>query len=311
MSWNYVVTAHKASNVTHSLACHFTAPDDLNLVVSKCTHLEIFRVTPEGLEPMHDVPLYGRIATLEVWRPPGAAQDELFVSTERFGFCVLAYEGGDIVTRAHGDLSDRVGKPCDNGQLCAIEPECRMIGLHMYDGLFKVIPGKLRSSDDAFNKLLEELKVHDVAFLHVNPKPTLALLYEDTKELKHLKTNEVLLKEKDFGDGPWQLSQVRPIPSPPRRLPRLPSAPPSPPPLPPIAGGGGRRAPRPREALARRPRHRRAHDHALQRRRHVTSPSTFRPSRRWAPSIPTAAASSSATTSAASSCSSSSTSAAR
>ena len=161
MSWNYVVTAHKASNVTHSLACHFTAPDDLNLVVSKCTHLEIFRVTPEGLEPMHDVPLYGRIATLEVWRPPGAAQDELFVSTERFGFCVLAYEGGDIVTRAHGDLSDRVGKPCDNGQLCAIEPECRMIGLHMYDGLFKVIPGKLRSSDDAFNIRLEELKVHD------------------------------------------------------------------------------------------------------------------------------------------------------
>ena len=235
MSWNYVVTAHKASNVTHSLACHFTAPDDLNLVVSKCTHLEIFRVTPEGLEPMHDVPLYGRIATLEVWRPPGAAQDELFVSTERFGFCVLAYEGGDIVTRAHGDLSDRVGKPCDNGQLCAIEPECRMIGLHMYDGLFKVIPGKLRSSDDAFNIRLEELKVHDarnsaqfgailrnslrrphppplkvhdVAFLHGYPKPTLALLYEDTKELKHLKTYEVLLKEKDFGDGPWQLSQV-------------------------------------------------------------------------------------------------------
>ena len=94
MSWNYVVTAHKASNVTHSLACHFTAPDDLNLVVSKCTHLEIFRVTPEGLEPMHDVPLYGRIATLEVWRPPGAAQDEMYVRTERFGFCVLAYEGG-------------------------------------------------------------------------------------------------------------------------------------------------------------------------------------------------------------------------
>ena len=225
MSWNYVVTAHKASNVTHSLACHFTAPDDLNLVVSKCTHLEIFRVTPEGLEPMHDVPLYGRIATLEVWRPPGAAQDELFVSTERFGFCVLAYEGGDIVTRAHGDLSDRVGKPCDNGQLCAIEPECRMIGLHMYDGLFKVIPGKLRSSDDAFNIRLEELKVHDVAFLHGYPKPTLALLYEDTKELKHLKTYEVLLKEKDFGDGPWQLSQVRPIPSPPRRLPRLHASP--------------------------------------------------------------------------------------
>ena len=111
--------------------------------------------------------------------------------------------------------------------------------------------------------------MHDVAFLHGYPKPTLALLYEDTKELKHLKTYEVLLKEKDFGDGPWQLSQVRPIPSPPRRLPRLPCAPrsPPPPPLPPNEGGGGRRAPRPREALARRPRHRRAHDHALQRRR--------------------------------------------
>ena len=124
------------------------------------------------------------------------------MSTERFGFCVLAYEGGDIVTRAHGDLSDRVGKPCGNGQPCAIEPECRMIGLHMYDGLFKVIPGKLRSSDDAFNIRLggsrcttrairrnsaphssDAQSRHsqaDVAFLHVTKADARAARHEDT-----------------------------------------------------------------------------------------------------------------------------------
>jgi hypothetical protein len=46
-----------------------------------------------------------------------------------------------------------------------VDPECRMIGLHLYDGLFKVIPmdqrGQLR---EAFNIRLDELMVGAHAF---------------------------------------------------------------------------------------------------------------------------------------------------
>ena len=77
MSYNYVVTAHKPTNITHSLVCHFTGPHDINLIVSKCTRLEVHKVEPDGLRCMLDVPLYGRIATMELWRPAGSTQDML------------------------------------------------------------------------------------------------------------------------------------------------------------------------------------------------------------------------------------------
>ena len=47
-----------------------------------------------------------------------------------------------------------------------------------------------------------------MVFLHGPPKPTLAVLYQDAKEARHLKTYEVLLREKDFGDGPWAVTSV-------------------------------------------------------------------------------------------------------
>ena len=44
---------------------------------------------------------------------------------------------GEVVTRANGNVEDRVGRPADNGQLGIIDHQCRLIGLHLYDGLFK------------------------------------------------------------------------------------------------------------------------------------------------------------------------------
>ncbi|KAK9989840.1 hypothetical protein SO802_030079, partial [Lithocarpus litseifolius] len=123
-------------------------------VERKCTRIEIHLLTPQGLQPMLDVPIYGRIATLELFRPHGEAQDFLFIATERYKFCVLQWdaETSELITRAMGDVSDRIGRPTDNGQIGIIDPDCRLIGLHLYDGLFKVIPfdnkGQLK---EAFN----------------------------------------------------------------------------------------------------------------------------------------------------------------
>jgi DNA damage-binding protein 1 len=33
-TWNYVVTAHKPTSVTHSCVGHFTGPHQLNLIVA-------------------------------------------------------------------------------------------------------------------------------------------------------------------------------------------------------------------------------------------------------------------------------------
>ncbi|KAJ3679366.1 hypothetical protein LUZ60_017377 [Juncus effusus] len=209
--WNYVVTAHKPTNVTHSCVGNFTAPNQLNLIIAKCTRIEIHLLTPHGLQPMLDVPIYGRIATLELFRPHNEAQDFLFIATERYKFCVLQWdaESSDLITRAMGDVSDRIGRPTDNGQIGIIDPDCRLIGLHLYDGLFKVIPfdnkGQLK---EAFNIRLEELQVLDIKFLYGCSKPTIVVLYQDNKDARHVKTYEVALKDKDFAEGPWSQNNL-------------------------------------------------------------------------------------------------------
>ncbi|XVE48501.1 hypothetical protein DITRI_Ditri01bG0006900 [Diplodiscus trichospermus] len=209
--WNYVVTAHKPTNVTHSCVGNFTSPQELNLIIAKCTRIEIHLLTPQGLQPMLDVPIYGRIATLELFRPHGEAQDFLFIATERYKFCVLQWdpETSELITRAMGDVSDRIGRPTDNGQIGIIDPDCRLIGLHLYDGLFKVIPfdnkGQLK---EAFNIRLEELQVLDIKFLYGCSKPTIVVLYQDNKDARHVKTYEVALKEKDFVEGPWSQNNL-------------------------------------------------------------------------------------------------------
>ncbi|GBG61192.1 hypothetical protein CBR_g19725 [Chara braunii] len=222
--WNYVVTAHKPTAVTHSAVGNFTSPSELNLIVAKCTRIEIHQLSPQGLTPMLDVPIYGRIATMELFRPPGETKDVLFLSTERFKFCVLEYdlETKELNTRAMGDVSDKIGRPTDTGHIGIVDPDCRMIGLHLYEGLFKVIPidskGQLK---EAFNIRLEELQVIDIKFLYGYAKPTIAVLYQDSKDARHLKTYEVLLKDKDFTDGPWMQPNVEsgagmiiPVPTP-------------------------------------------------------------------------------------------------
>jgi hypothetical protein len=48
---------------------NFTSENDLNLIVAKNNRLEIYLVTPEGLRPMKEIGIYGKIAVLKLFRP--------------------------------------------------------------------------------------------------------------------------------------------------------------------------------------------------------------------------------------------------
>ncbi len=50
-------------------AGHFTSAEDLNLLIAKNTRLEIYVVTAEGLRPVKEVGMYGKIAVMELFRP--------------------------------------------------------------------------------------------------------------------------------------------------------------------------------------------------------------------------------------------------
>ncbi|CAM0881522.1 unnamed protein product [Alopecurus aequalis] len=209
--WNYVVTAHKPTAVSRSCVGNFTAPHQLNLIVAKCTHIEIYLLTPQGLQLMLDVPLYGTITTLELFRSRSEAQDFLFIGTERYRYCVLYWDGrkSELLTRSKGDASHFIGRPTDNGQIGIIDPHYRLIGLHLYDGLFEVIPfdnkGQLK---EALNIRLEELLVLDIKFLYGCERPTVVVLYQDNKDARHVKTYEIALEDKEFVEGSWSQNNL-------------------------------------------------------------------------------------------------------
>ena len=45
---------------------------------------------------------------------------------------------GNLQTKASGNLADATGRPVEHGQIGIIDPDCRVIGVQMYDGLLKV-----------------------------------------------------------------------------------------------------------------------------------------------------------------------------
>uniref|UniRef100_A0A8C0AN56 DNA damage-binding protein 1 n=1 Tax=Buteo japonicus TaxID=224669 RepID=A0A8C0AN56_9AVES len=185
---------------------------DLNLLIAKNTRLEIYVVTAEGLRPVKEVGMYGKTAVMELFRPKGESKDLLFILTAKYNACILEYKQNgdsiDIITRAHGNVQDRIGRPSETGIIGIIDPECRMIGLRLYDGLFKVIPLDRENKElKAFNIRLEELQVIDVKFLYGCQAPTICFVYQDPQG-RHVKTYEVSLREKEFNKGPWKQENV-------------------------------------------------------------------------------------------------------
>ncbi|KAM3341899.1 hypothetical protein P3S68_026865 [Capsicum galapagoense] len=196
-AWNYVVTAHKPTAVTHSCAGYLTSPSQLNLIIAKCTRIEIHLVTSDGLELLLDVPIYGRIATLKLFRPNGETQDLLFITTERHEYCVLQWDAKayEFITRSNGNLAGR-SRPVDTYQIGSIDPDCRLIALLLYDALFKFIhfdeEGKLK---EAFSIRYECCEALDMKFLYGCQKPTFVVIYkEDNKNARHVKAYEVPLE---------------------------------------------------------------------------------------------------------------------
>ena len=49
---------------------------------------------------------------------------------------------------------------------------------------------------EAFNIRVDELQVLSMEFLYDCPRPTVALLYHDNKDVRHLRTYEISLKDK-------------------------------------------------------------------------------------------------------------------
>lgn len=90
MSCNYIVSAYKATAVTKAVVGNFTSPTDLNLIQAKGNSIVVNLVTPEGLKPVVEVAIYGRISIMELMRPKVRSHSLLYVCvpSRSFYHCV-------------------------------------------------------------------------------------------------------------------------------------------------------------------------------------------------------------------------------
>ncbi|XP_058813684.1 DNA damage-binding protein 1 [Topomyia yanbarensis] len=225
MAHNYIVTAQKPTAVTACVTGNFTTSSDLNLIVAKSSRLEIYLVTPEGLRPIKEIGINGKIAVMKLFRPAEAQKDLIFILTHRYNAMILecSVQGDDIdiITKAHGNVADRVGKPAETGILAVIDPKARVIGMRLYEGLFKIIPLDRDTHElKATSLRMEEMHVQDVEFLYGTQHPTLIVIHQDLNG-RHIKTHEINLKDKDFTKIAWKQDNVEteatmliPVPTP-------------------------------------------------------------------------------------------------
>nr|CAG4642998.1 EOG090X00HD [Ilyocryptus agilis] len=212
MAHNYIVTAHKQTAVTACVTGNFTSANDLNLIVAKNTRLEIYLVTPEGLRPLKEVGIYGRIAVMKLYRASNDQKDLLFILTSRYNAMILECAGEgeqlEIITRTQGNVADKIGKPSETGIIAIIDPDCRVIGLRLYDGLFKIIQLEKESSEiKAYNIRIEELCIQDIAFLYGCANPTVVIIHQDAHG-RHVKAREISLRDREFAKTSWKQDNV-------------------------------------------------------------------------------------------------------
>lgn len=204
MAYSYLVTTQKSTAVQHAVVCNFTSPVERNLILVKSNRIEIHTLTPEGLMPILDTPLHGLITSIDYYRPANCAQDVLFLLLESKQFCILGFDPATkaIINRARGNVKDKAGREIETGSRGFIDPDGRVIGMHLYEGLLKVVPIENASLREAYNVRLEELRVLDIAFLYGYAKPTLCLLFEDARRARHIKTYTLDSREKELLEGP-------------------------------------------------------------------------------------------------------------
>ena len=169
-------------------------------------------MTPEGLRPVKEININGKISVMKLFRPPTEKKDLLFFVTNKYNAaileCVKVDDDIEIKTKAHGNVADQISRPSETGSIGIIDPTSRFICLRLYDGLLKVIAlDKDNRELKAFNIRMEELSIQDIQFLHGPLNPTVAFIYQDGSS-RHVKTYEINAREKELVKGPWKQDNV-------------------------------------------------------------------------------------------------------
>lgn len=203
--YNYVVTAHKPSRVSHTAVGNFLGPDSRNLLVARVNNIQVYTITPEGLSSTLVLPIYGTISVMHLMRQPNETQDCLMLLTEKCKLTIMKWspEEGRCHVVCSGDMTDHFVSNMASERIGAVDPNARCVVLHQCTRLLKVVPTAPTADKTAFNVRLLEDQVIDMVFLHGCSTPTVAILCAASKDAHQLRTYEISMSEQDISPSAW------------------------------------------------------------------------------------------------------------
>uniref|UniRef100_A0A914HG40 DNA damage-binding protein 1 n=1 Tax=Globodera rostochiensis TaxID=31243 RepID=A0A914HG40_GLORO len=217
---SYCASLQKPTAVTGAVVGHFRNSNELDIMIARVSRVEHLLFTADGLKPHREIPIFGRIASINSFKLPGEELNSLLVLTAKYHLAILGFaEDGQPRTRAFGHVADKVGRPAETGIITCVH-ESGLIALRLYEGHLKLIQWQDGRDLKNFNVRFEDYNVTDVAFLENTEEPTIAYFYQDLNG-RHLKVCEVDLEVKELRAPLWHQSNIEaeatllvPVPAP-------------------------------------------------------------------------------------------------
>jgi DNA damage-binding protein 1 len=182
-----------------------------DLTLSKANRAEIYTLSTSGLYLRNSFTVYGSINCLLTLRPSNSPTDHLFITTDHNDYFTVSWDRErDTIRneRTAQDVADRFLRDAPGGPRYIADPGGRMLGVHVYEGLFLAIPfvlaekkgrrkttskGEIGNLDEHSAIRMKELMIIDIAFLYGTDVPVLAILHRDGKpETAQLSTYQVI-----------------------------------------------------------------------------------------------------------------------
>ncbi|KAG8949792.1 hypothetical protein FRC04_008332 [Tulasnella sp. 424] len=200
-----ISTWHGPSAVSHCLKCTLTSEDRESLVIAKINRLEVYDLTPSGLEFRCSFDTWGTVTSLLTTQRKRRNLASLIVTTDHLDpkFYVLEFDASksELLVAESLSLRLRVGREAEFFSGAVIHPNGKVIVSCQYSGTIKVIVlgDKSKVIETEFECRIPELNIHSLCFVPVSGhKLILAILSEDHNQRKHVIARELKLDEQEL-----------------------------------------------------------------------------------------------------------------
>jgi Mono-functional DNA-alkylating methyl methanesulfonate N-term/CPSF A subunit region len=199
--YSYIASSQHATGVNHALVGSFTAISDTNLILGKTNRIEIQKVVADGLVPVCDIPINGRISTMQLLKRTKLNESDILIfTTDRYQFAAIEYKesSGDsassCITIGSGDLSERLARPINGSPICVVDPFYRFILYYFFEGIVHIVPfTNMNFSEKLYKIRIDEVDIVDLCLIPNNKSsislssstnPTLLILNEKNTSME-------------------------------------------------------------------------------------------------------------------------------